>query len=41
MLALPTPQANALHADISLVEKRIQAGVTAQRAKAMDNHWGR
>jgi hypothetical protein len=30
-----------LHVDLGTVDKSIKSGVTAQRAKAMDNHWTR
>jgi hypothetical protein len=38
---MPTAQANAMRADLSRVDERIKAGVTTQRSKAMDKHWGR
>jgi hypothetical protein len=37
----PTCKANSLLADIGIVDKRIQSGITAKRANAMDKHWGR
>jgi hypothetical protein len=36
---MPSAQANALRADISLVDEHIKAGVTKQYSNAMDKHW--
>jgi hypothetical protein len=36
----PTFKANALHADLVVVDKRIRSGVTSKRANAMDKLWG-
>jgi hypothetical protein len=36
---LPPAQANALRVDLGVVDERIKSSVTAQRSKAMDNHW--
>jgi hypothetical protein len=41
LVNLPLAKANALCADVSLVDERIKAAVTKQRAKAMDKHWSR
>jgi hypothetical protein len=41
LAALLIVQANALCTGVGIVEERIKQGVTAQRAKAMDNHWSR
>jgi hypothetical protein len=30
-----------MRVDLGIVDKRIKSGVTAQLAKAMDNHWTR
>jgi hypothetical protein len=38
---MPLAQANALRVYLGVVDERIKSGVTAQRAKAMDNHWTR
>jgi hypothetical protein len=38
---MSTVKANALLTDIGTVDDRIRAGVTAQRAKEMENHWTR
>jgi hypothetical protein len=37
---LPTCKADALRADIGIVDERIRSGVTAKRANVMDKHWG-
>jgi hypothetical protein len=39
-VTLPTCKADALHADIGVVDKCIRSGVTAKRANATDKHWG-
>jgi hypothetical protein len=36
---MSTATANALLTDLGTVDDRIRSGVTAQRAKAMENHW--
>jgi hypothetical protein len=41
LATLPTCKADALRADIGVVDERIRSGVTAKRANAMDKHWGR
>jgi hypothetical protein len=38
---MSTARANALLTDLGTVDDRIRSGVTAQRAKAMENHWTR
>jgi hypothetical protein len=38
---MSTAKANALLVDLGTVDDRIRAGVTPQRAKAMENHWTR
>jgi hypothetical protein len=38
---MSTAKANALLTDLGTVDDRIRAGVTAQRAKAMESHWTR
>jgi hypothetical protein len=30
-----------MRADLGLVDERIKVGITTQRSKAMDKHWGR
>jgi hypothetical protein len=41
MDALSAPKVNVLRADLRLVDEKIRAGVTLQRAKFQDNHWAR
>jgi hypothetical protein len=41
LVSLSTFRANALRADISVVDKQIRSGVTSKRANAMDKPWGR
>jgi hypothetical protein len=38
---MSTARANALLTDLDTVDDRIRSGVTAQCAKAMENHWTR
>jgi hypothetical protein len=38
---MPYAQANALRADLGLVDKRIKSGATKKLSKAMDKHWSR
>jgi hypothetical protein len=38
---MSTARANALLTDLGTVDDIIGSGVTAQRAKAMENHWTR
>jgi hypothetical protein len=41
MDALSAPKAYVIHADLRLVDEKIRAGVTLQRAKDQDKHWVR
>jgi hypothetical protein len=41
LVALPTAQANAMRADLGIVDECILSGVTHQRVITMDNHWSR
>jgi hypothetical protein len=41
LASLPTFKVNALRADLGVVAKRIQSGITSKRDNSMDKHWGR
>jgi hypothetical protein len=41
MDALSAPKANVLRTDLRIVDEKIRAGFTLQRAKAQDKHWER